>query len=55
MMCIVTSICSSILSQHALGGCTIQFESNCFRVLLSAGHSSCELFNTVEDAVSSLP
>ena len=49
-MYIVTSICSSILIQHALGDCTIKFESNSFRILLSAGYSNFEPF----DAVSSL-
>ena len=52
-MYIVISICSSNLSQHALGDCTIKFESNSFRILLSAGHSSFEPFDAVEDAVSS--
>ncbi len=41
------------LSQHALGDCTIKFESNSFRILLSAGYSSFEPFDAVEDAVSS--
>ncbi len=52
-MYIVTSICSSILSQHALGDCTIKFESNSFGILLSAGYSNFEPFDAVEDAVSS--
>ncbi len=52
-MYIVTSICSSILSQHALGDCTIKFDSNSFRILLSAGYSNLEPFDAVEDAVSS--
>ncbi len=52
-MYIVTSICSSILSQHALGDCTIKFESTSFRILLSAGYSNLEPFDAVEDAVSS--
>ncbi len=50
----VTSICGSILNQHALGDCTVKLESNSFRVLL-AGYSSFKPFDTVEDAVSSLP
>jgi len=54
-MYIVTSICSSILSQHALGDCTIKFESNSFRILLSVGYSNFEPFDAVEEAVSSLP
>ncbi len=52
-MYIVTSICSSILSQHALGDCTIKFESTSFRILLSAGYSNREPFDAVEDVVSS--
>jgi len=36
--------------QHALGDCTIKFESNSFRILLSAGYNNFEGF----DAVSSL-
>ncbi len=54
-MYMVTSICGSILSQHALGHCTIKFESNSFTILLSAGYSSFEPFHVVKDAVSSLP
>ena len=41
------------MCQHALGDCTIKFESNSFRILLSAGYNSFELFDAVEDAVSS--
>jgi len=46
-MYVVTSICGSILSQHALGDCTIKFESNSFRILLSAGYSNFEPFDAV--------
>ncbi len=49
-MYIVTSISSNILSQHALGDCTIKFESNSFRFLLAAGYSNIEPFDAVEDA-----
>ncbi len=50
-MYIVISICGSILRQHALGDCTIKFESNSFRILLPAGYSSFGPFDAVEDAV----
>ncbi len=50
-MYLATPICGCILCQHALGHCTIKFESNSFRILLSAGYNSFELF----DAVSILP
>jgi len=52
-MYIITPICGCIMCQHALGDCTIKFESNSFRILLSAGYNSFELFDAVEDAVSS--
>jgi len=50
-------ICGCMLCQHALGDCTIKFESNSFRTLLSAGYNSFQVFDAVEDAgeVSSLP
>ena len=35
-MYIMNPICGCILSQHALEDCTIKFESNSFRILLSA-------------------
>jgi len=56
-MYIVNPICGCILSQHALEDCTIKFESNSFRILLSAGYNSFQVFDAVEDAgeVSSLP
>ena len=56
-MCIVNPICGCILSQHTLEDCTIKFESNSFRILLSAGYNSFQVFDAVEDAgeVSSLP
>ncbi len=47
-------ICGCILSQHALEDYTIKFESNSFRILLSAGTTAFKFFDTVEDAVSSL-
>ncbi len=43
-MYIVNSICGCILSQHALEDCTIKFESNSFRILLSAGYTSFQVF-----------
>ncbi len=52
-MYIVIPICVNVLSQHALGDCTINFESNSSRILLSTGYSSFEPFDAVEDAVSS--
>ena len=36
-MNIMNPICGCMLCQHALGDCTIKFESNSFRILLSAG------------------
>ncbi len=56
-MYIVNPICGCILSQHALEDCTIKFESNSFRILVSAGYNSFQVFDAVEDAgeVSSLP
>ena len=53
-MYIVNPICGCILSQHALEDCTIKFESNSFRILVSAGY---KVFDAGEDAgeVSSLP
>ncbi len=56
-MYIVNPICGCILSQHALEDCTIKFESNSFRILLSAGYNSFQVFDAVEDAgeVSSMP
>jgi hypothetical protein len=36
-MYITSPICGCILCQHALGDCTIKFESNSFKILLSAG------------------
>ncbi len=52
-MYIVNPICGCILSQHVLENCTIKFESNSFRILLSAGYTSFQVFDAVE--VSSLP
>ena len=49
-MYIVNPICGCILSQHALEDCTIKFESNSFRILLSAGYNSFQVFDAVEDA-----
>ncbi len=56
-MYIVSPICGCILSQHALEDCIIKFESNSFRILVSAGYNSFQVFDAVEDAgeVSSLP
>ena len=53
-MYIVNPICGCILSQHALEDCTIKFESNSFKILLSAGYSNFEPFDAVEDAVCHL-
>ena len=39
--------------EHALEDCTIKFESNSFRILLSAGYNSFQVFDAGE--VSSLP
>ena len=50
-MYIVNPICGCILSQHALEDCTIKFESNSFRILVSAGYNSFQVFDAVEDAV----
>ena len=50
-MYIVNPICGCILSQHALGECTIKFESNSSSILLSAGYNSFQVF----DAVNRLP
>ena len=52
-MYIMNPICGCILSQHALEDCTIKFESNSLRILLSAGYNSFQVFDAVEDAVSS--
>ena len=52
-MYIVNPICGCILSQHALEDCTIKFESNSFRILVSAGYNSFQVFDAGE--VSSLP
>ena len=49
-MYIVNPICGCILSQHALEDCTIKFESNSFRILVSAGYNSFQVFDAVEDA-----
>ncbi len=48
---------AAVLCQQALGDCTIKFESNSLRTLLSAGYNSFQVFDAVEDAgeVSSLP
>ena len=56
-MNIVNPICGCILSQHALEDCTVKFESNSFRILVSAGYNSFQVFDAGEDAgeVSSLP
>ena len=53
-MYIMNPICGCILCQHALEDCTIKFESNNFRILLSARYNSFQVFDAVEDAVSSL-
>ncbi len=47
-MYIVNPICGCILSQHALEDCTIKFESNSFRILLSAGYTSFQVFDAVK-------
>ena len=52
-MYIMNPICGCILCQHALGDCTIKFESNRFRILLSAGYNHLQVLDAVEDAVSS--
>ncbi len=52
-MYIVNPICGCILSQHALEDFTIKFESNSFRILVSAGYNSFQVFDAGE--VSSLP
>ena len=49
-MYIVNPICGCILSQHALEDCTINFESNSFRILVSAGYNSFQVFDAGEDA-----
>ena len=49
-MYIVNPICGCILSQHALEDCTIKFECNSFRILVSAGYNSFQVFDAVEDA-----
>ncbi len=54
-MYIMNPICGCILSQHALEDCTIKFESNSLRILLSAGYNSFQVFDAVKDAVSSQP
>jgi hypothetical protein len=46
-MYIVSPICGCILSQHALEDCTIKFESNSFRILVSAGYNSFQVFDAV--------
>ncbi len=48
-MYIVNPICGCILSQHALEDCTIKFESNSFRILVSAGYNSFQVFDAGED------
>ena len=53
-MYIVNPICGCILSQHALEDCTIKFESNSFRILVSAGYNSFQVFDAGEDAVCRL-
>ena len=40
MQCSVNPICGCILCQHVHWDCTIGFESNSFRILLSAGYNS---------------
>jgi len=47
-MYIATPICGCILCQGALGDCMIKFESNSFRILLSAGYNSFELFDLAQ-------
>ncbi len=49
-MYIVNPICGCILSQHALEDCTIKFENNSFRILVSAGYNSFQVFDAGEDA-----
>ena len=49
-MYIVNPICGWILSQHALEDYTIKFESNSFRILLSARYNSFQVIDAVEDA-----
>ena len=44
-MYIMNPICGCILSQHALEDCTIKFESNSFRILVSAGYNSFQVFD----------
>ena len=46
-MYIMNPICGCILCQHALGDCTIKFENNSFRILLSAGYSNFQVFDAV--------
>ena len=52
-MYIMIPICGCIISQHALGDCTIKSERNSFRILLSAGHNNFQVFDAVEEAVGS--
>ena len=52
---IMNPICGCMLCQHALGDCANKFESNSFRILQSAGYNNFQVFDAVEDAVSSLP
>ncbi len=47
-MYIVNPIRGCILRQHALEDCTIKFESNSFKILLSAGHNSFQVFDAGE-------
>ena len=47
-MYIMNIICGCMLCQHALGNCTFKFESNSFRILLSAGYNSFQVFDAVK-------
>ncbi len=47
-MSIMNPICGCILSQHALVDCKIKFESDSFRILLSAGYTGFQVFDAVE-------
>ncbi len=53
-MYIMNPICGCILCQHALGDCTIKFESNSFRILLSAGYNNFQVFDAVSSQQSAV-
>ena len=53
-MYIMSLICGCILCEYAPEDCTNKFESNSFRILLSAGYNKSQVFDAVSSQQSAV-